>query len=226
MNVVLPAAPEASAIDAEPSETELVADALAGDTRAFERLVRRHNQRVFRTARAVLGSDADAEDAAQQAWLSIYVHLAQWSGGGSFVSWALQIVVRAALRKRSPMSREDELDDERIESPLSSPEDEAHRGEVRRVLERAVDALPSSLRTVLVLADVEGMSGPEIGAALGTSEEAVRVRLHRARRALRTSFDGAFESERRGLYPFLGARCDTITQAVMAAIAAGQSREG
>lgn len=225
MNVVLPAASEVSAVDAE-SEAELVARALAGDARAFERLVRRHNQRVFRTARAVLGSDADAEDAAQQAWLSIYVHLAQWSGGGSFVSWALQIVVRAALRKRSPMSREDELDDERIESPLSSPEDEVQRSEVRRVLERAVDALPTSLRTVLVLADVEGMSGPEIGAALGTSEEAVRVRLHRARRALRTSFDGAFESERRGLYPFLGARCDTITQAVMAAIAAGAPHEG
>jgi RNA polymerase sigma-70 factor (ECF subfamily) len=177
--------------------------------------VRRYNQRVFRTARAVLGSDADAEDAAQQAWLAIYVHLAQWSGRGKFVSWALRIVVRNCLRGRTWMSRQDELDDEDTASLEATPEDEAHRLEMRRVLERAVDALAPSLRTVLVLADVEGLSGPEIAEAVGASEEAVRVRLHRARRSLRATFDG----EARSLYPFLGARCDAITARVMAQIA-------
>jgi RNA polymerase sigma-70 factor (ECF subfamily) len=209
----------APAVDDE--DATLVARALAGDARGFEQLVRRYNQRVFRTARAVLGSDADAEDAAQQAWLAIYVHLAQWSARGSFCSWALQIVVRICLRGRTPMPWQDELDDA-APSPLSSPEDEAHRLEIRRALEHAVDALPPALRTVLVLADIEGLSGPEIGEAIGASEEAVRVRLHRARRSLRSAFEGAFEAERRALYPFLGERCDTITAAVMAAIAAAQ----
>jgi len=196
----------------DPDEA-LVARALAGEARAFEQLVRRYNQRVFRTARAVLGSETDAEDASQQAWIAIYAHLAQWTGQGKFSSWALRIVVRTCLRGRTLMSRQDELDEE-MPSPQASPEDEAHRLEVRRVLERAVDGLSPALRTVLVLADVEGLSGPEIGEALGASEEAVRVRLHRARRALRSSFDG----ETRALYPFLGARCDAITERVMAEI--------
>jgi RNA polymerase sigma-70 factor (ECF subfamily) len=197
---------------ADPDEA-LVARALDGDTRAFETLVRRYNQRVFRTARAVLGSEADAEDAAQQAWIAIHGHLAQWTGRGKFSSWALRIVVRICLRGRSLMVPQDELDED-MPSRQASPEDEVHRMEVRRVLERAVDGLSPALRTVLVLADVEGLSGPEIGEALGASEEAVRVRLHRARRALRASFDG----ETRALYPFLGARCDAITARVMAAI--------
>jgi len=209
-----------TATPSEDADESLVRRTLEGDVRAFERLVRRYNQRVFRTARAVLGSEADAEDAAQQAWLSIYVHLAQWNATGKFSSWALRIVVRICLRGRTLMSREDELDDAVALSHESSPEDEAHRLEMRRVLERAVDGLAPALRTVLVLADVEGMSGPEISDALGATEEAVRVRLHRARRALRASFDG----ETRSLYPFLRARCDAITARVMDEIAARAAR--
>jgi RNA polymerase sigma-70 factor (ECF subfamily) len=201
-----------------PTDEVLVARALAHEPRAFEMLLRRYNQRVFRTARAILGRDADAEDAAQQAWLSVYVHLAQWSGRGSFSAWALSIVVRTCVRRRSSMRPERELEDDTVLSPASSPEDEAHRREIRAVLERAVDALPETLRTVIVLSDVEGMSGPEIGEALGASDEAIRVRLHRARHRLRETLEGAFEHERRALYPFLGARCDTITHFVMSAI--------
>lgn len=202
----------------EASDEQLVAQAREGEARAFEKLVRRYNQRVFRTARAVLGSDADAQDAAQQAWLAIYVNLAQWNGSGPFHAWALRIVVRTCLRGRSLVTRMDELDDDTIEARSATPEDEAHRLEMRRVLERAVDGLSPALRAVLVLSDVEGLSGAEISEALGTSEQAVRVRLHRARRALRGAFEERFEHERRELFPFLGARCDAITAAVMEAI--------
>lgn len=220
---------DARTIDEPQSASEtpddvLVGRAREGDARAFEKLVRRHNQRVFRTARAVLGSDADAQDAAQQAWLAIYVNLAQWSASGPFHAWALRIVVRTCLRGRSWMRGMDELDDERIEGKGATPEDEAHRLEMRRVLERAVDDLSPALRTVLVLSDVEGLSGPEISEALGASEEAVRVRLHRARRALRGAFEERFEHERRGLFPFLGARCDAITAAVLEAIERTRAR--
>lgn len=202
------------------SDPSLVARALSGDPRAFESLVRRYNQRVFRTARAVLGNDTEAQDAAQQAWLAIYVNLAQWNASGSFSSWALRIVVRSSLRRKSTMTRDDVREDTEITSPVPGPEDETHRLEMRRVLERAIDALPSTLRTVLILADVEGLSGPEIGEAVGASEEAVRVRLHRARRALRASITDGFEAQRPELYPFLGARCDVITHAVMSSITA------
>lgn len=195
-------------------DASLVRDTLAGRVGCFERLVRRYNQRFFRVARAQLGDEAEAEDVTQQAWLSIYGSLRQWSGRGAFSAWALTVVFNLCRRRRPELQRSEALD---LEEPSTSPgpDEETQRAQARELLEQAVDALSPTLRTVLVLRDVEGLSSAEAGAALGLSEEAVRVRLFRARRALQTSLDALFEGEARSLYPFLGARCDRITRAVM-----------
>jgi RNA polymerase sigma-70 factor (ECF subfamily) len=196
---------------------------LGGDVAAFEGLMRRYNQRVFRAARAVLGDDAEAEDAAQQAWLSIYEHLPQWDARAAFSTWALRIVVHAAIRRSGARGRPLPLQlvEDAAPGPAApSPEDEVQRRQLRALLERAVDDLPQSLRVVLVLRDIEDLSGPETAVALGLTEEAVRVRLHRARRALRETLTAQIDATTSEVFPFLGTRCDAIVAGVLTALRA------
>jgi RNA polymerase sigma-70 factor (ECF subfamily) len=215
-----PAVPEPPASLGPKADAGLVRAVLEGDVTAFEALMRRYNQRVFRAARAVLGDESEAEDAAQQAWISIYCHLHQWDARGAFSTWALRIVVHEAIRRSAARGRPPLLLVEAAEGPPSapSPEDEAHKAELRALLERAVDALPQRLRVVLVLRDIEELSGPETAATLGLTEEAVRVRLHRARRTLREALDAQLDAATSEVFPFLGARCDAIVAGVLAAL--------
>lgn len=206
-----------------PSDDDatLVARILRGEHTLLERLVRRYNQRLYRAARAHLGDDAAAEDVTQQAWMSIYQALGQWTGRGSFSAWALTIVTNACLKVRARMTdslTDDAAELEELSSSQPGPDEETHRHQLREVLARNVDALPVKLRTVLVLCDVEGMSGPEVSQALGVTEEAVRVRLHRARRSLQAALQTQLVGEEKELFSFMGARCDRMTAAVLQAL--------
>jgi RNA polymerase sigma-70 factor (ECF subfamily) len=211
-------------MDTQPHEDDatLVSRILAGEHSLFERLVRRYNQRFYRAARAQIANDATAEDVLQQAWMSIYRALSQWSGRGSFSSWALTIVIHTCLKQRGIMNYSEEADPDETSSALPGPEEETHRHQLREVLARNVDALSPKLRTVLVLCDVEGLSGPEASEALGVSEEAVRVRLHRARRTLQTTLEKQLGAEEKELFSFMGTRCDRMTAAVMKALEIGR----
>jgi RNA polymerase sigma-70 factor (ECF subfamily) len=201
------------------SDEQLVAAALRRDASAFERLLRRYNQRLFRVARAQLGSDEEAEEVTQQAWVQVYAALAQWTGRGSFSGWAASIVINACRQWRREMANEVSSDALDAMEDLSEPPDETtHRVQVRAVLERHVEALPPSLRTVFVMRDVEEMSGLEVAEALQIGEPLVRVRLHRARRAIEASLQAEFQGEGRALYSFLGSRCDRLTHAVLNAV--------
>ena len=202
-------------------DATLVSRILGGEHTLFERLVRRYNQRLYRAARAHLGNDASAEDVVQQAWMSIYKALGQWTGRGSFSGWALTIVTNSCLKLRGRMSDSQTDDDTELEgmsSQAPGPDEETHRQQLREVLSRNVDALPAKLRTVLVLCDVEGMSGPEVSQALAVTEEAVRVRLHRARRSLKSALESQLAGEEKELFTFMGDRCDRMTAAVLGAL--------
>ena len=205
------------------ADEEVVARVRAGDTALFEILMRRYNQRLFRAARAILRDDADAEDAVQQAYLAAYAHLDQFAGAARFSTWLTRIAIREALGKLRTRKRrgEVELDGQAEETmmkdtPDDSPEQLAARRELTGILEGAVDALPEIYRVVFMLREVEQLSTSEAAEVLELSEEAVKVRLHRARAMLR---DGLFERVDQSLgqtFPFLGARCDRIVAAVMA----------
>jgi RNA polymerase sigma-70 factor (ECF subfamily) len=199
-------------------DATLVDEAREGIRASLERLIRRHNQQLYRIARAQLGSDDEAEDVTQQAWVQIVGALHQWNGRGVFAAWAATIVMNVCRARRRGVVEEsyDELEDTRAQPP--APDEETQRLEVRKVLERTVDELPPPLRVVFVMRDVEGFSSAEVGASLGISDEAVRVRLFRARQSLQRSLDAQFHGEARALYPFLGARCDRITHAVLSAV--------
>src|SRR3569833_990910 len=177
-------------------------------------IARRHNQRLFRAARAVLRSDSDAEDALQQAWLDIYLNLGSFRGDAAFTTLATRITVNAALlqaRKRPALSEAATVE------TGTGPDVELERVELGRVLEGCLAQLPQGNREVMVLRDVLELDTAETAACLGLTEEAVRVRLHRARAAVAAALTALTLGH---VYEFDGARCARVTCAVMAAIPA------
>jgi len=197
---------------AELHDRDVIARVIAGDRAAFETLVRRHNQRMFRAARAITRSDVDAEDVLQQAWLGVFRGLAQFRGDASFATWATRIAVHEALalnRKRPAVA---EVVDAASEV---APDAELARARVGALLETCLANIPQGNREVMVLRDVLELDTAETAACLGLTEEAVRVRLHRARAAVAAAVTEQLADHAREIYSFDGARCERITTLVM-----------
>ena len=198
------------------SDRDVIAAVLAGDREAFATLVQRHNQALYRAARAILRDDVETEDALQAGWVQAYRALRTFRGDASFRTWVTRIVVHeaSARLRRSRRSHEVPLEEGTMTADCD-PARAAASEELGRVLERQLDALPDGLRSVLVLRDVLELDTAETAACLGIAEEAVRVRLHRARRAVSESLveQGTAEAWR-----FAGERCARIVDRVMSAI--------
>lgn len=199
----------------------IVARVIAGEAALFEVLMRRHNRRVYRAARAILRSEADAEDAMQEAYVTAFQHLAELQGRAKFSTWLVRIAVNAALQRLRRTRAAASIDDADLEEatmakgPGRSPEEEASDGEVRAVLEETIDGLPPAFRAVFVLRAVEEMSGPETAEALGIPEETVRTRLHRARSLLREEVTKRLDRVAPAAFEFHLSRCDRVVAAVM-----------
>jgi RNA polymerase sigma-70 factor, ECF subfamily len=177
-------------VSGETPDDILVQRVLAGQTRAFEELLHRHSPRLYRVARAILKSDTEAEDVLQQAYLSAYVHLHQFSGGARFSAWLTCIVVHEAIdhtrRRDRTVSMDSEPRPDEMELALGAdPEQQALRGELHAMMEAAIDRLPATYRVVFVLREIEDMTSAETAAALGITPHAARTRLYRARLLLR-----------------------------------------
>ena len=183
---------------------------LAGDRRRFAVLVQRHNQTLYRTCRAVLRNDHDAEDAVQSAWLSAYRALARFRADSSFRTWVTRIAVNESTTRLRQQKKLIDVPVEIPRQPVESPADRTALKELAARLEHELDELPEGLRTVLVLRDVVELDTAETAAALGIEEENVRVRLHRARQALALALPEVWR--------FDGERCARLTERVMRAI--------
>jgi len=217
------------------SDSDVVRRVRAGEIALFEVLMRRHNQRVYRTARAVVKDEAEVEDIMQQAYINAFTHLHQFEDRSEFSTWLTRIVLNEAFARRQKRQRaassaphagdEGGAMMERMQSSQPDPERQAYAEELRRVLEYAVDELPDNYRAVFMLRDVEGLSTSETGAGLGLGEEAVKTRLHRARAMVRRSVSariGALSSE---AFQFQAPRCDRVVAAVLQAIQTGSSAD-
>jgi RNA polymerase sigma-70 factor (ECF subfamily) len=170
-------------------ETEFIARTLAGDLRAFETLLLRHRRALYRTARAILRDDAEAQDAVQDACLHAYRGLASFRGESKFSTWLVRIVANEALMRRrrnlkAPFG-ESQIDD--FASAHTGPEALAHQAEVLQELQGRIDRLPPEYREVFRLRALEDLSVAETAAALGIPEATVRSRFFRARTALRAA---------------------------------------
>jgi len=207
------------------TDEEIVARVVAGDRRMFEALMRRHNVRVFRAARAITGDDHEAEDVMQDAYVRAFEHLGEFRGEARFSTWLTRIAVHEALarvrRGRRFHSIDAESDEHSLHSPSAeNPEQKASDVEMRRVLGSAIDVLPVEFRLVFVLRMIEGMSGAETADCLGISEETVKTRLFRARTRLQQAMLAALEPTTDPAYAFHLLRCDRVVHAVLRRIVA------
>jgi RNA polymerase sigma-70 factor (ECF subfamily) len=206
------------------SDPDVVARVLAGEKALFEVLVRRHDTRVYRAVRAILRDESEAEDAMQAAWLQAYRHLADFQGTAQFSTWLLRIATNEALgrlRRRShlaPVDDEPPEEETIMDVRAEDPEERAAAREAVHLVEHAVDRLPVIYRTVFMLREVEQLSTTETAAALGLSDEAVKVRLHRARSLLRSALTEEVDRAAPDAFPFLAPRCERMVQRVMSAI--------
>lgn len=214
----------AAALPTTLSDEEIVARVVAGERSLFEALMRRHNARVFRAARAITGDDHEAEDVMQDAYVRAYEHLGEFRGHARFSTWLLRIAVHEALarvrlgRRFEPSGgHPEELS---TQASTETPEQQASDIEMRRVLGTAIDVLPAEFRVVFVLRMVEGMSGAETAECLGIPEETVKTRLHRARARLQHALIEEIDPKLERTFAFHLLRCDRVVFAVMHRISA------
>lgn len=207
------------------SDEQVVSEVLDGHTALFEVLMRRHNERVYRVARAVLHDDTEAEDVMQQAYDNAYTHLRQFDGRAAFATWLTRIVLNEALARARRRGRYQSIDvgDGAMEHvvPLRSrdtPERQTFNGELRDLLESAIDALPDGFREAFMLRDVEGLSTAATAECLGISEDAVKTRLSRARSTLRRDLADRMGAVTADTFRFMRPRCDRVVAAVLADI--------
>jgi RNA polymerase sigma-70 factor (ECF subfamily) len=204
----------------ESDDGALVERVRQGDRDAFVGLMRRYNARVFRIARAILPDDAEAEDAAQEAWVLAWRHLHQFEGRSRFSTWLARIAAREATaraRKRRLVLAPDVVE-HAMDEETTDAERLASDGEARALLEEAIDGLPEAFRAVFVMRSVEDMSVAETALVLGIPEDTVKTRLHRARKALREDLARRFDAAADGVFGFDGARCDRMVANVLARI--------
>ncbi len=208
------------------SDEEVVARVLDGETALFEIIMRRYNQRLYRVAHSILRDDAEAQDVMQDAYVRAYQHLDQFAGRAKFSTWLTRIAVHEALARAHRRSRVQGLDAEPyggtmdpLVSKTPDPEQQASDRELVALLQSAVLALPANYRSVLVLRDIEEMSTSDTAEALDLTEENVKVRLHRARALLRRELFARAGAQRGQAFPFMGARCDRMVEAVMKRLA-------
>ena len=194
------------------SDAEIVQRVRSGDRASFEILMRRHNQRIYRAARAILKDERDVEDVMQQAYINAFTHLDQFEERSRFSTWLTRIAVNEAIARRQKVRSTESGDmvEHTVTSQQPTPEHLAYAGELQRVLENAVDDLPDAYRAVFMLRDIEGLSTNETGEALDLGEEAVKTRLHRARAMVRRAVASRLGDAVPGAFQFLAPRCDRV----------------
>jgi RNA polymerase sigma-70 factor (ECF subfamily) len=206
------------------ADDDLVTRVRAGERGLYEMLMRRYNQRLFRVIRSAVTSETEVEDVLQETWVRAYEHLDQFEGRASFSTWVTRIAFHEALARARKSKRWTPLQDpegglvkeaERRQTTSETPETQAIRGQLARMLEAAIDALPETYRSVFVLREVERLSTSETAECLELSEEAVKTRLHRSRALLRRELENSLGPAISEAYAFLGTRCDRIVMRVL-----------
>jgi RNA polymerase sigma-70 factor (ECF subfamily) len=200
----------ASVLPAVDPDAELVASWQAGDLGAFERLVRRHERRVFRLLYRMLGTREEAEDATQDVFLSLHRHGRRFRRESRFSTFLYRVAANAALNRRrslgrararvEELGRRHELGDE---GPSAAPDPESalHGARIQQAVQQALQELPRDLRMAVVLFDLEGRPYKEIAEVLGVPEGTVKSRIHRGRSALRESLGDFVRARKPGEQP-------------------------
>jgi len=205
--MTIPPAPGSPSTTTSPTDEELVVRARAKDFAAFEELLDRYEDKVFRLAYRFVRNETEAQEILQDTFLSIWRKLDTFKGDAQFSSWVYRVAANTALMRLRAQRRHPEISTEELPSgyldrlgPLpppgenwsKRPDDQLQSEELRRHIQAAVDALPELYRAVFLIRDVEGLSTEETAEVLGISIPTVKTRLHRARIALRDAIGDYF----------------------------------
>jgi RNA polymerase sigma-70 factor (ECF subfamily) len=194
----------------QDADAGLVAQAQSGELEAFEALVRRHTQLIYRTLTAILGNPAEAQDAMQDTLLSAFKHIGGFQGRSKFSTWFVSIARNTALKRlrRGKLFEsldEDEYDEERESRPRQvrawqdNPEQCCSKSEMRQLVEKGILTLPANYRVVVILRDIQQLSADEVARQLGLSVPAVKTRLLRGRLMLREWLSPYFTTSAKGI---------------------------
>ena len=205
------------------TDEQVVEQVISGHTAQFEILMRRHNQRLYRAARAIVPDEREAEDVVQQAYVNAYANLRQFDGRAQSSTWLTRIAVHEAIARARRKGRYTTLDAEgsgNVEQIMAyqsapDPERQAFGRELAGLIESAIDALPDGCREVFVLRQIEGLNTAETADCLGVSEDVVKTRLSRARSALRQDLLDRAGLAAQNAFSVQGARCDRIVATVL-----------
>jgi RNA polymerase sigma-70 factor, ECF subfamily len=216
------------AVRVDDPDAALVERIVGGETRLYEVLIRRYNQRLYRVARAFLHEDAGVEDVMQEAYLKAFAALPRFQGKALFSTWLTRILINCALAYLRSRTRREEVALDAVVA-LHSEEDgdgvtALMQEQVGTLLERAIDTLPARYRVVFVMRELSKISVAETAASLGISPANAKVRLHRAKRLLRQELERQMPDI--SLFGFLGDRCNLLTRRVMERIASGKFAPG
>ena len=215
------------------SDEDLVSLARERDEAAVRAITKRYNRRLFRIARSILRNDAEAEDVVQETYVRAFTGLDMFRGDAAFGTWITRIAMNEALgrlRRRRPTVDWETYGANRSQAEIihfpasaasSDPEKNMAQGQIRAVLEQAIDELPDAFRAVFVARIVEEMSVEETADLFGLQPETVKTRLHRARLLLRAELDKQLGPALTSSFPFDGRRCERMTETVVRRICSG-----
>lgn len=212
----------------EMHEADLVSRAKARDPAAIREIITANNRRLYRVARSIVADNAEAEDVLQNAYLRAFSGLEGFRSDASLTTWLTRIVINEALQYKRrkvdlPVGHEAKVLDSsaqiipwpHADYDSTDPERVMAQHEICRLLERAIDDLPEEFRSVLIARTLEDMSIEETADLLGVKPETVKTRLHRARAMLRAALAEHIEPQFANVFPFDGARCARLTEAVL-----------
>jgi RNA polymerase sigma-70 factor (ECF subfamily) len=219
--------------EAAPDYRDLSDLALAGriaarDPAAVRIVTERNNQRLFRTAWAILRDRAEAEDAVQSAYLHAFATIDRFEGRSSLATWLTRIAINEALQRERSARRRAQLDAESVvdlnlyreklmrgSTQGSAPDAELARAQIRTMLERVIADLPQDFRTVFVFREIEGLSVDETAAVLDIPAATVKTRHFRARKRLQEALAPEMQTALTGSFPFAGVDCQSLTARVL-----------
>lgn len=215
-------------IDLNTPDEVLVAKIINGDDTAFEALMRKNNQLLFRTARSIVKNDAEAEDVLQESYIKAWQSLNKFRAESKLSTWLVRIVVNEALgrlrRNKIEFLELDEIMTPENEKGITDlidllenrPEAQTLNKQLRQQLENSIDQLPDAFRTVFMLRAVQELSSEEVAQMLEIPQNTVRTRFFRARKLLQQILKDEAEINTADAFSFDGARCDRIVKNVLA----------
>lgn len=197
------------------SDEEIVVKILSGETRLYEKLMRKYNQQLYRISMSIINDDKEAEDIMQTAYLNAFRQLHNFEQRSSFATWLTRILINESLlhKKRKQKLEQTLMENNYTDHDDNTPLDGLMNKELKQLLERAVNTLPEKYKLVFVMREVQGMSTNETMEALDIGESNVKIRLNRAKDMLRAELNSYWQPQE--LYEFNLVRCDVIVNNVM-----------